>query len=570
MINSDVAFTGSGLASATMTSAGFVAFSDGMRTDFQGQTAAEMRMAAKGARLVVAAQVGDRRDTLQLVDNAGHRWDSGVTAYGVNCLAVRPHALGWECTLVLGAGPSRAAGAFWGRVIVDDTLQPVSALSQTPIPIGATSQGFLGFDPSGLPIWTDVSRQLSFGGVLAALWSEADGWTIFQSRESVDRICAYEHATGRVYVVWTGHTEHAPRIAATPDGQVLAAINGYDIFVSREQFVPWSPIALQDEPPASVPTIAPWPCRVAVFFHANSNPSHPLPRTIRSEDGTRDLPIVSVDDAIVFATIAGTAEGTQAGFDGAVTRARQTGLALGAYRDAPDYAPELVPAVSGVDVFPIVQAYPWRKPDGMEPLADAVARIEATVTAMQRAGHARVGIATAYYRQIEGKGTQPIYNWPLQYTLDFAAAVADVARRLGVRDLYAFEWSRADGHDGIVSRAEFTTLFTRLIEAAQPVPNPSAEPHPIPSHRPSFQELIMSGLTLKRSQFRDGSFAADRGGKLYPDLTQSDRNLSIDAATGEPRTGGLPNNGPSETFYLGTDTAVVDFGSHKYTFLLAD
>lgn len=80
----------------------------------------------------------------------------------------------------------------------------------------------------------------------------------------------------------------------------------------------------------------------------------------------------------------------------------------------------------------------------------------------------------------------------------------------------------------------------------------------------------MSALTLKRAQFRDGSFAADRGGKLYPDLTQPDRNLSIDSATGEPRPGGLPNNGPSETFFLGPDRATVDFGTYAYSFLLID
>jgi hypothetical protein len=328
-------------------------------------------------------------------------------------------------------------------------------------------------------------------------------------------------------------------------------------------------LAPADEPPAHVPTIAPWPCRVAVFFHANSNPSHPLPRTIRSEDGARDLPVVNVDDVLAFATIEGTAEGTAAGVLAAIDRARATGLPFGAYRDAPDYPPALVPVVPGVEVFPIVQAYPWRKHDGLEPLTDAVARVEATVLGLQRAGHARVGIATAYYRQI--KGDLATYNWPLPYVLDLAAAVADLARRLGVRDLYVFEWSRADGRDGIVSRPELTTLFARLLEAAQPVPNPSAEPQPAPSHRPSFQELIiMSALTLKRSQFREGSFAADRGGKLYPDLTQPDRNLSIDSATGEPRQGGLPNNGPSETFYLSADRATVDFGSHAYSFLLVD
>lgn len=496
LIWSDVASTGSSIVRATMTPAGAIRLSDGSSLDFGGQTAAEMRVSAKGDQIVVAAQVGDRRDTLQLVDNRGHRYDSGVTAYGVNCLDVRPHVLGWQCTLVLGAGPSRAAGAFWGRMLFDDGLGPVSAMTQTRVPIGPTSQGFLGLDPSGAPIWTDVSRQSSFGGVSAALWSESDGWTIFQSRESVDRICAYEQATGRVFVVWTGHTEHTPRIASTPDGQVLAAINGYDVFIPREQFVPWSPIPVVDEPPAQLPPpMTPWPCRVAVFFHGNSNPSHPLPASIRSSDGTRDLPLVNIDDAIVFATIPGTAEGTEAGLQGAIERAKATGLPLGAYRDAPDYPPELVPVVAGVEVFPIVRAYPERQADGMEPLGDAKQRIVSTILALQRAGCRRIGLATAYYRQIEGDGSQPIYNWPLRYVINLADAVADIARQTSVRDLYAFEWSRANGNDGIVSRPELLTLFTRLLEAGQPVSDSPAPPAPTSSPVPHEDEPMRTNPT---------------------------------------------------------------------------
>jgi hypothetical protein len=246
------------------------------------------------------------------------------------------------------------------------------------------------------------------------------------------------------------------------------------------------------------------------------------------------------------------------------------GVPLGAYRDAPDYPPELVPVIPGVQVFPIIQAYPWRKPDGLEPIVQAKQRIAATIRALQIKGHQRIGIATAYYRQI--KGDLVSYNWPLQYVINLADAVADIARQTSVRDLYAFEWSRADGHDGIVSRPELLALFTRLLEAAQPVSDSTPQPAPKPPQAPHghFQELLMSGLTLKRSQFREGSFAADRGGKLYPDLSTPSRNLSIDVATGEPRSGGLPNNGPSETFFLGTDRATVDFGTHAYSFLLID
>jgi hypothetical protein len=520
LIWSDVASAGSSIVRATMTPAGAIRLSDGSSLDFGGQTAAEMRVSAKGDQIVVAAQVGDRRDTLQLVDNRGHRYDSGVTAYGVNCLDVRPHVLGWQCTLVLGAGPSRAAGAYWGRFILSDALGLLSTtIDQWPIEIGATSQGFLGISTYGWPIWTDASRQLTVGGVPAALWSQSDGWVIFQSRESADRICAYEQATGRVFVVWTGHTEHAPRIAATPDGQVLAAINGYDVFIPREQFVPWSPIPVVDEPPAQLPPpMTPWPCRVAVFFHGNSNPSHPLPASIRSSDGTRDLPLVNVDDAIVFATIPGTAEGTEAGLQGAIARAKATGLPLGAYRDAPDYPPELVPVVDGVEIFPIVRAYPERQPDGMEPLADAKQRIVSTILALKRAGHARVGMATAYYRQIEGDGSKPIYNWPLQYVINLADAVADIARQTSIRDLYVFEWSRANGNDGIVSRPELMTLFTRLLEAAQPVSDSPAPPAPTSSPVPHEDEPMRTNPTDKLTYTEvDGELAARAAGRGYTD-----------------------------------------------------
>jgi hypothetical protein len=520
-----------------------------------------VRAAAQDGVIAAAAQAGT--GTCQVVDSLGHRWDSGDVAFGVNGVGIRPHVDGWE--VVWMRAP---VGATYGRIVLDRDLVPVSpAIQQFPSPYGNTSQGFIDLDSSGAPIMMDQHRTVVCGPLTIGLPAMRGDWTIGQDWQG-NRIVAWHAPTQRAYEVWRGGTQTPSHLAIESDGTAVVAVANTAILVPSTAFVPWAPWQAPDEPPARVPTIAPWPCRVAVFFHANSNPSHPLPPTIRSEDGARDLPIVNVDDVLAFATIEGTAEGTAAGVLAAIDRARATGLPLGAYRDAPDYPPELVPAVAGVDVFPIIQAYPWRKSDGLEPLAAAVARVEATVLGLQRAGHARVGIATAYYRQI--KGDLVSYNWPLSYVIDLAAAVADLARRCGVRDLYVFEWARADGRDGIVSRHELTTLFARLLEAAQPVPNPSEEPHPLPSHRPSFQELIMSALTLKRSRFREGSFAADRGGKLYPDLTQPDRNLSIDSATGEPRPGGLPHNGPSETFFVGDDRATVDFGTHAYSFLLVD
>lgn len=78
----------------------------------------------------------------------------------------------------------------------------------------------------------------------------------------------------------------------------------------------------------------------------------------------------------------------------------------------------------------------------------------------------------------------------------------------------------------------------------------------------------MSALTLKRSKFADGSYAADRGFKVYP--LGNGNNLSIDIATGEPRPNGLPNNGPSESFLVKGDRAFVDFDGFGYSFLVVD
>lgn len=100
----------------------------------------------------------------------------------------------------------------------------------------------------------------------------------------------------------------------------------------------------------------------------------------------------------------------------------------------------------------------------------------------------------------------------------------------------------------------------------QPTPDPP-DPTPTPEPNPDRDEVSMlhAALTLKRSLFKDGGLA---GRKLYPDLTNPSMNLSIDALTLEPRPGGLPATGPSESFIVSGDRARVDFGTHEATFLV--
>lgn len=300
-----------------------------------------------------------------------------------------------------------------------------------------------------------------------------------------------------------------------------------------------------DEPPAEVPTFAPWPCRVTVFQDGKLGDRFPLPA------GVRD-----VDADYVYADIDKDNIGKQA------AEAKASGRALMAYRDpvelnASGYPVKHVPICDGIEVVPFVPVYP----SSHEETIDAAVRWLTDRLP-------RVGLVLPYYRQIRTVNP-PAYNWPLQTVLDRQRFGADLARRYGVHDVALFVWARGDGKDGIVSRAEFGASFARLRNAAgsaAPAPAPTPVPAPVPVPQKEFYP--MSALTLQRSKFTEGSYAADRGGKVYK--LSNGRHLSIDEATGEPRPGGLAAGGPSETFFLKGDRAVVQFDDVSYTFLVAD
>lgn len=452
-------------ASAVVDARGAVKFSDGSYADFGGQVTAQARVSASGDQIVVAAQVGPL-DSLQCLDNQGHHWDSGVTAYGVNCVGIMPHPLGWQATVVLGAGASRPLG-YYAQIVLGPDLTPTGAMQTRTIPIGPTTQGFLDLLAGGTPVWTDGNWPMSpAAGVTLALWREANGWIVGQDAR-VDRIVAID-PTGAPWVVWTGHTEAVSQIAALPNGAVLVAIGGHDLFIPREQFVPWTPA---DEPPCVVPTFAPAPrpVRVQIFggpgFNMNIGPQH--------DDPTAPL-------SGIFATL---------GTDDVIGRAAQAaaaGVPLYAYVDDVSYPLAWVPQAAGVTVIPTVQAYPYREPRGgpMRPLAETVGFIRDTVAAMC-AHHPRVAVVMAFYRQIDGDGA---YNWPLQDVLDLQEALWPILCGLGVTDVLVFHWNRAAGKDGVVSRPEFVTALARLKAAADV---PESQPQPVPAPAPQPKDHTM-------------------------------------------------------------------------------
>jgi hypothetical protein len=221
------------------------------------------------------------------------------------------------------------------------------------------------------------------------------------------------------------------------------------------------------------------------------------------------------------------------------------------------------PARAGLEVVPMPELYPIV---GLS--EDAIVRAWDRLLGTLAARGYRLAAATTLYTQSD--------FWPLSLIRALQRPIADLVRKFRLMLVAPFSVGRPSG---VVSYPDVLGPILAQWGSAAPAgvkppwlvlptsSTPSPAPAP-PSHH--FQELLMSGLTLKRSQFREGSFAADRGGKLYPDLSTPSRNLSIDVATGEPRRGGLPNNGPSETFFLGADRATVDFGTHAYSFLLID
>jgi hypothetical protein len=146
-------------------------------------------------------------------------------------------------------------------------------------------------------------------------------------------------------------------------------------------------------------------------------------------------------------------------------------------------------------------------------------------------------------------------KWDAQRVLDLLGGLWALAAKYGV-DVAPFGNLRPPFYP------EFDEAIRRMLAAGKGHPAPSPQP------QPSSLEFLMGALTLKRSQFKDGSFDPSR--KLYPDVTDHSKHLSIDSVTGDPRPGGMPGNGPSESFIVKGDRAVVDFGTHAYTFPVTD
>ncbi len=221
------------------------------------------------------------------------------------------------------------------------------------------------------------------------------------------------------------------------------------------------------EQPPVVPTFEPidWPFRLQVFggpgFKMNLGPAH---------DDMLAPPSGS------FLTLG------RDNFDQAVAYAREHRVPLYAYVDDVSYPPTLVPSVDGVEVIPVVQAYPYRDRAGvLRPLEETVQLVRATVKAMREARPGRrLGMCLAYYRQIDGAG---VYNWPLQHVLDLQQASVDIAREFQVSDALVFHQNRGNGADGVVSHQALMQSLAGLQVAAADAPSPVASPLPQPPPR---------------------------------------------------------------------------------------
>lgn len=420
-----------------------------------------LRAAVSDAGVIAAVAQAGVLGTCQVVDSLGHRWDSGDRAFGVACVGINALPGGqWDVAWMRGP-----KGATYARVTLDAQLRPTSdQMQQVAAPYGATSQGFLDLPISNHPIMTDQNLTRVLGGITIGRWSTRHPWTIGQDWSGGDRIIAWHAERQAMYEVSRISTPVASHITVEADGTAVACPGLTDVLVREAQFVPWAPWEAPDEPPAEVPTFAPWPCRVTVFQDGKLGDRFPLP------DGVRD-----VDADYVYADIDKDNVGKQA------AEAKASGRALMAYRDpvelnASGYPVKHVPICDGVEVVPFVPVYPSSHEETIE------AAVRWLTDRLPR-----VGLVLPYYRQIRTV-TPAAYNWPLATVLARQRFGADLARRYGVHDVALFVWARGDGKDGIVSRAELGASFARLRNAAgsaAPAPTPVPAPIPTPTPRPT-------------------------------------------------------------------------------------
>lgn len=232
-------------------------------------------------------------------------------------------------------------------------------------------------------------------------------------------------------------------------------------------------------------------------------------------------------------------------------RAYAAGLPLYCYMDRSAFSPYEMP--------PQRQARQLAMPRyAVSPghIPEMVAQLRSVIEGLQSAGYdCCLNIQLTRGLKLDGS-----YAYTEQDVIDSAVAAWRVAVETGALAVWCFAWAR---RDGIVAFPSFQEFVSKIRAAT-----PDWQRFPVAPVTPIEKDVFMASpaFTLRKSHFKSGSWNPDA--RLYPDITNPANNLSVVDMTGEFRPGGLPNNGPSESFYVEGNKARVVFDSHEWTFLV--
>ena len=250
---------------------------------FAPEPGAHLRAAANEAGVIAAvAQVGEA-GTCQVADSLGHRWDSGIQAFGVSCVGINSLPDGWwDVAWMLPDGD----GAFYARVTLDAELRPIiTPYPRIACPFGKTSQGFLDLPASNHPIMTDQHLTQVLGGITIGRCMTRHPWTIGQDWSGGDRIIAWHAERQAMYEVSRISTPVASHLTIEADGTAVACPGLTTVLVREAQFVPWAPWQEPVPVPAPPPPPPPPPVTPPV------TPPKPVPVPVPSPPVPAPAPV---------------------------------------------------------------------------------------------------------------------------------------------------------------------------------------------------------------------------------------------------------------------------------------
>ncbi len=499
--------------------------------------------AAASADGVIAAVAQAGAGTCQVVDSTGRRWDSGVVAFGVQCVGIEATSDGWLVTWMLPSDGRMYRSAWLNR-----NLSPVTFLDARG-PGEGTSQGFLDVF-NGLPVFTDSHRTVTLGPLTIGLPTTRGHWTIGQDWHG-DRIVGWNAQTQTAWEISRVSTQTPSHLVIEDDGTAVVVMGGTDIVVRQPAFVPWAP---WEVPPLEV-----------------AQSSRPIAVGCFDEPYAPDLTghgYLTTDQTVgVFIDLAQGA----AIIEEQTQRAIRDGLPLYCYKDAAGLKPSDMPPWAGARRLAMAR----NTPEPGEGREAAASRLRATVKELRHAG-LDVALDIHLARGMRGDGS---YTWTEQELVDRACDAWQIAVDEGVLAVWCFAWARADG----IAAFPAFEAFVASVRAATPnwkafplgLPTPIRPPKPEPPHpkppipvpMPGFAlELLMTAFTLPKSQFvlntaadvADPVFLAPN---FYHVKHPDGGYVSIDPATSLPSPTGAAKVGGRENFhYDGKDRAVINAG----------